>query len=99
MRRAQDGQNQQWTLDDGNKLAIAATEAGSRWHPDLIEFVKSFFHASCGNDTKTYVHKLKATTQRVSVALRRTTSHVLVEMERRAKAYPTVAVGAALPPP
>ena len=62
--------NQQWTLDDDNKLVIAAMEAGGRWHPDLIEFVKRFFHASCGDDTKTYVYKLKATTQRVSVALR-----------------------------
>jgi len=91
--------NQQWTLDDGNKLVIAAMEAGGRWHPDLIEFVKRFFHASCGDDTKTYVYKLKATTQRVSVALRRMTSRALMEMERRAKAYPSVAVGAALPPP
>ena len=46
-----------------------------------------------------YVYKLKATTQRVSVALRRTTSRALMEMERRAKAYPSVAVGAAQPPP
>jgi hypothetical protein len=29
----------------------------------------------------------------------RTTSRALMEMERRAKAYPSVAVGAALPPP
>ena len=74
-------------------------EAGGRWHQDLIDFVKRYFNASCGDDTKTYVYKLKATTQRVSVALRRTTSRALMEMERRAKAYPTVAVGAALPPP
>ena len=44
-------------------------------------------------------HKKKATTQRVSVALRRTTSRALMEMERRAKTYPSVAVGAAQPPP
>ncbi len=43
--------------------------------------------------------KLKATTQRVSIALRRTTSRALMEMERRAKTYPSVAVGAAQPPP
>ena len=49
--------------------------------------------------TKTYMYKLKATTQRVSVALRRTTSRALMEMERRVKAYPSVAVGAAQPPP
>jgi len=36
---------------------------------------------------------------RESLPLRRTTSRALMEMERRAKAYPTVAVGAALPPP
>jgi hypothetical protein len=44
-------------------------------------------------------NELKATTQRVSVALRRTMSRALTEMERRAKAYPSVAVGAAQPPP
>jgi hypothetical protein len=44
------------------------------------------------------VHKLKATTQRVSIALRRTTSCALMEMERRAKAYPSVLLGAAPPP-
>ena len=91
--------NQMWKLDDGNKIVIAALEAGGRWHPDLIEFTKRFFRASCGDDTRTYVYKLKATTQRVSVALRRTTSRALMEMERRAKAYPSVAVGAAQPPP
>ena len=60
--------------------------------------VKRYIKASCGNDVKTYVHKLKATTQRVSVALRRTTSCALMEMERRAKAYPSVLLGAAPPP-
>ena len=91
--------DQMWKLDDGNKIVIAALEAGGRWHPDLIDFTKRFFRASCGDDTKTYVYKLKATTQRVSVALRRTTSRALMEMERRAKTYPSVAVGAAQPPP
>jgi hypothetical protein len=91
--------DQMWKLDDGNKIVIAALEAGGRWHPDLIDFTKRFFRASCGDDTRTYVYKLKATTQRVSVALRRTTSRALMEMERRAKTYPSVAVGAAQPPP
>gem|GEM_PF-5769391 len=91
--------NEKWKLDDGNKIVIAALEAGGRWHPDLIDFTKRFFRASCGDDTKTYVYKLKATTQRVSVALRRTTSRALMEMERRAKTYPSVAVGEAHPPP
>jgi hypothetical protein len=58
-----------------------------------------FFRASCSDDAETYVYKLKATTQRISVALRRTTSRALLELERRAKAYPSVAVGAAQPPP
>ena len=43
----------------------------------------------------TYVYKLKATKQRVSVALRRSTSRAIMEMQRRAKAYPVVAVDAA----
>ena len=42
---------------------------------------------------------LKATRQRVSVAVRSTTSRALMEMERRAKTYPSVAVGAVQPPP
>ena len=77
----------------------AAVEAGGRWHPDLTELIKRFFRARCGDGIKTYVYKLKATTQRVSVMLRRTTSSALMEMERRAKAYPSVAVGVAQPPP
>ena len=32
-----------------------------------------------------YVYKLKVTTQRVSVALRRTTCRALMEMQRRVK--------------
>ena len=51
--------------------------------------------ASCGDDIKTYMYKLKATKQRVSVALRRSTSRAIMEMQRRAKAYPVVAVDAA----
>ena len=65
----------------------------------LIDFTKRFFRASCGDDTKTYVYKLEATTQLVSVALRRTTSRALMEMERRATTYPSAALGAAQPPP
>ena len=38
------------------------------------------------------------TMQRVSVALRRTTSRALMELERRAKAYPSLALVAAPPP-
>ncbi len=77
----------------------AAVEAGGRWHPDLTEFIKRFFRASCGDVIKTHVYKLKATTQRVSVALRRTTSRTLMEMDRRAKACPSVAVSVAQLPP
>ena len=46
----------------------------------------------------TYVYKMKATMQRISVALRRTTSRALMELERRAKAYPSVALAAAPQP-
>jgi hypothetical protein len=78
---------------------LSAVEAGGHRHPDLTEFIKRFFRASCGDDVKTYVYKIKAPTQRVSVALRRTTSRALMEMERRAKACPSVAVGVAQLPP
>ena len=64
-------------------------------HPDLSNFIKRYIKASCGDDIKTYVYKLKATKQRVSVALRRSTSRAIMEMQRRAKAYPVVAVDAA----
>ena len=74
---------------------IACIEAGGRWHPDLSNFIKRYIKASCGDDIKTYVYKLKATKQRVSVALRRSTSRAIMEMQRRAKAYPVVAVDAA----
>ena len=50
------------------------------------------------NRALTYVYKLKATMQRISVALRRTTSRALMELERRAKAYPSVALAAAPQP-
>jgi hypothetical protein len=59
------------------------------------DFIKRYIKASCGDDIKTYVYKLKATKQRVSVALRRSTSRAIMEMQRRAKAYPVVAVDAA----
>ena len=60
--------NKNWKLRPGTKIIIASFEAGGRWHPGLANFVKRYIKASCGNDVKTYVHKLKATTQRVSVA-------------------------------
>ena len=41
------------------------------------------------------MYKLKATKQRVSVALRRSTSRAIMEMQRRAKAYPVAALDAA----
>ena len=66
--------------------------------PDLIDFIKRYIKASCSDDIMTYVYKLKATMQRISVALRRTTSRALMELERRAKAYPSVALAAAPQP-
>jgi hypothetical protein len=49
-----------------------ALEAGGRWNPDLIEFTKRFFRASCADDTKSYVDKLKATT---AARIRRAAPH------------------------
>ena len=76
------------------KVLIAAAEAGGRLHPDLIDFIKRYIKAGCSDDIIMYVYKLKGTMQRISVALRRTTSRALMELERRAKAYPSVALGA-----
>ena len=90
--------NKNWKLHPGTKITIAAAEAGGRLHPDLIDFIKRYIKASCSDDIMTYVYKLKATMQRISVALRRTTSRALMELERRAKAYPSVALGAAPQP-
>ena len=90
--------NKNWKLHQGTKILIAAAEAGGRLHPDLIDFIKRSIKASCSDDIMTYVYKLKASMQRISVALRRTTSCALMELERRAKAYPSVALGAATQP-
>ena len=84
-----------WKLPQGTKIIIACFETGGRWHPGLGTFIKRYIKASCGDDIKAYVYKLKATKQRVSVALRRSTSRAIMEMQRRAKAYPVVAVDAA----
>ena len=57
--------------------------------------MKRYIKASCNAVIKTYVYKLKATKQRVSIALRRSTIRAVTEMQRRAKAYPVVAADTA----
>jgi len=80
------GQRRRRRVGSGRREARGASAGGCGKCCEEVVFgvCGSLNPASCGNDVKTYVHKLKATTQRVSVALRRTTSCALMEMERRA---------------
>ena len=80
---------------EGSLTTIVCMEAGGRWHPDLSNFIKRCIKASYGDGIKTHVYKLKTTKQRVSIALRRSMSRAIMEMQRRAKAYPVVAAAAA----
>ena len=63
-----------------------------RWHPTLIEFVKKYIKEAHAGDSKMFVHRLKTTTQRVSMALRRSAAEAINELNRRAKGYPSVAL-------
>ncbi len=81
---------QNWTLHNGVKLVVATIESSGRWSPDLIDFLKGFIKAAHPDDTKLFVYKLKAATQRVSVALQRSTSRAILEMNRRATSYPSL---------
>ena len=54
--------------------------------------IKTYIKAAHPDDTKAFVFQLKAAAQRVSVALQRSTALAILEMNRRAKTYPSLKV-------
>lgn len=89
-----------WKLNPGTSIVAASIEAGGRWHPALLAHLKRFIKSAYPDDKKLFVYNLKASTQRVSVALHRATSEAVLVFNQVAKAYPAVPLGgvAAAPP-
>ena len=89
-----------WKLNPGTSIVAASIEAGGRWHPALLAHLKRFIKSAYPDDKKLFVYHLKASTQRVSVALRRATSDAVLVFNQVAEAYPAVPLGgvAAAPP-
>ena len=77
-----------WKLNDGVKLVVAAIESGGRWDVGFIGYIKGYIKAAHPDDTKSFVYQLKAATQRISIALQRSTARAILEMNRRAMTYP-----------
>ena len=84
--------DQNWTLHNGVKLVVATIESSGRWSPDLVDYLKAYIKAAHPDDTKLFVYKLKAAAQRISVALQRSTALAILEMNRRATAYPSLKI-------
>jgi hypothetical protein len=82
-----------WKLNPGTSIVAASIEAGGRWHPELLAHLKRFIKSAYPDDKKLFVHHLKASTQRVLVALRRATSDAVLVFNQVAKAYPAVPLG------
>ena len=82
-----------WKLNPGTSIVAASIEAGGRWHPALLAHLKRFIKSAYPDDKKLFVYHLKASTQRVSVALRRATSDAVLVFNQVAKAYPAVPLG------
>ena len=59
----------------------------------LLAHLKRFIKSAYPDDKKLFVYQLKASTQRVSVALRRATSDAVLVFNQVAKAYPAVPLG------
>ena len=59
----------------------------------LLAHLKRFIKSAYPDDKKLFVYHLKASTQRVSVALRRATSDAVLVFNQVAKAYPAVPLG------
>ena len=59
----------------------------------LLAHLKRFIKSAYPDDKKLFVYHLKASTQRVSVALRRATSDAVLVFIQVAKAYPAVPLG------
>lgn len=81
-----------WTLHNGVKLVVATIESSGRWSLDLVDYLKAYLKAAHPDDTKLFVYKLKAAAQRISVALQRSTALAILEMNRRATAYPSLKI-------
>ena len=58
--------------------------------------VKKYIKAAHAGDTKMFVYQLKVTLQRIAVALKRCSAEAVNELKRRAKDYPSVALGGAV---
>ena len=84
--------NAAWDLHGNVTLVIAAIETGGRWSPGFMDYLKTYIKAAHPDDTKAFVFQLKAAAQRVSVALQRSTALAILEMNRRAKTYPSLKV-------
>jgi hypothetical protein len=84
--------NAAWDLHGNVTLVIAAIETGGRWCPGFMDYLKTYIKAAHPDDTKAFVFQLKAAAQRVSVALQRSTALAILEMNRRAKTYPSLKV-------
>jgi len=82
--------DQRWKLKDNVKLVPLIFETGGRWHEDTKHVIKRHLKAAHPNNIPQYVYNLKATTQRIAVALRRTTVKGIIALNRRLASYPLV---------
>ena len=82
----------EWALNPHTKVVVAAIEVGGRWHPAMLGLIKTYLKEAHPNDSKMYVYQLKTAMQRVAVALRRSLSQTIRQLDRDAKAmgYPRV---------
>jgi len=83
-----------WRLNARTSLVVASFEAGGRWHPEFLSHFKRYVKAAYPDDTKLFVYNLKASVQRISVALRKATSEAVLLLDDCAKAYTPVRVDA-----
>ena len=70
-------------------------ETNGRWHPDTMHVIKRHLKSVHFNNIPQYVYNLKATTQRVAVALRRASAKGVRAMIRRLGHCPVVPSAAA----
>ena len=81
-----------WTLNENVKLMPLILETGGRWHPDVTNEIKRHLKDVHRSNIPQYVYHLKATTQRVAVALRRMVVKGIVALHRRLGGYPLAQV-------
>ena len=83
-----------WALHQGTSLVVASFEAGGRWHPEFLSHFKRFVKSAYPDDKERFVYNFKASVQRISIALRKTTSEAVLLLDHVAKGYPAVRLGA-----